>query len=71
MTKHAFKYGFIQGKGWVGVIFEDTPPPGPKNVVTVGLENSEADIERWCRGSTERMDRGEEELPCRVERERN
>lgn len=69
MTKHAFKYRHIKGKGWVGVIFEDTPPP--KTLITVGIENSESDIQRWCEGTVERLDCGKEELPCRVERERN
>ena len=39
--KHDYKYRHIDGKGWIGVIFEDTPPP--KNVVAVGRELSERD----------------------------
>ena len=53
----------------LGVIYKmDTPTKA--TVLTVGVEYDKEAIHRWCMGSMERMERGEEELPDRVGRMR-
>ena len=63
------KYNFIEGKGWLGVIFDDTLVNGKKTVITVGVEDTEYEITEWLEGSLASMCKGGKELPDKKDRQ--
>lgn len=59
------KWVFREGKGWVGVIYDEILRDGKIFVVTVNVEETEYEIKEWLQGSIDSMSRGGEQLPDR------